>query len=235
MNFMYIQCISWPRRQGVGRACATGFRGSKDTVFPRCRTPLPMRPGRRSQPSQRSPHPKSAGHALLSLPRNLGVEDSAPGCNFTTWKRQNVARDIAISTLVTLLCKIYSNINTQQYSAHVLMCTTHVPSLPVVLRCKSCWQTMQTTPTSPHHFELAQLHGMFLLADSHPATPFRRFDVLVCLILQLDTLSRYISRYLDMQQHLQQQRLQIPRTSKPNYPTLSWNSLRPCVRTYRSH
>ena len=124
---MYIQCISWPRRQGVGRACATGFRGSKDTVFPRCRSPLPMRPGRRSQPSQRSPHPKSAGHALLSLPRNLGVEDSAPGCNFTTWKRQNVARDIAISTLVTLLCKIYSNINTQQYSAHVLStCAQHM-------------------------------------------------------------------------------------------------------------
>ena len=216
---MYIQCISWPRRQGVGRACATGFRDSKDRVFPRCRTPLPTRPGRRSQPSQRSPHPKSAGHALLSLPRNLGVEDSAPGCNFTTWKRKNVARDIAIST---------PN-NTQH------MCSAHVPSLPVVLRCKSCWQTMQTTPTSPHHFELAQLHGMFLLADSHPATPFRRFDVLVCLILQLDTLSRYISRYLDMQQHLQQQRLQIPRTSKPNYPTHSWNSLRPCVRTYRSH
>lgn len=116
---MYIQCMSWPRRQGVGRACATEFRDSKDMVFPRCRTPLPMRPGRRSQPSQRSPHPKSAGHALLSLPRNLGVEDLAPGCNFTTWKRKNVAGDIAISTLVTLLCKIHSNINTQQYSAHV--------------------------------------------------------------------------------------------------------------------
>ena len=150
----------------------------------------------------------------------------------------------------TKCCERYCNINTGnatsqnifQYQHPTIlstcaqhMCTTHVPSLPVVLRCKSCWQTMQTTPTSPHHFELAQLHGMFLLADSHPATPFRRFDVLVCLILQLDTLSRYISRYLDMQQHLQQQRLQIPRTSKPNYPTLSWNSLRPCVRTYRSH
>ena len=95
----------------------------------------------------------------------------------------------------TKCCERYCNINTGnatlqnifQYQHPTIlstcaqhMCTTHVPSLPVVLRCKSCWQTMQTTPTSPHHFELAQLHGYVSpggQSPGHPIPTFRRSRV----------------------------------------------------------